>query len=592
MRASFCPSDKLGEIVQEHGQELPVYKSVFLYPEEDLETLITFDSVKKYYGKRTALWIPIDIDIKRGTDANVLERTATVCRMLMAQGLSKWNFVVWYSGRGYHVDIHADCFALEPSEQYPFLIKDAIAKLIPEYDASIYTRSAVIRAPYSINAKSGRYKTNLNIERVLACDLEYVMDVSGSYEKAIKQVEEFISEEYCGNGELSHLIDVSSIKKTEAFVAKNIAAVNDEPKMTAACIGSLWNMGPQKGERHHAVMRMASHFKRSGFPSMACKAALKEWVAGGLDDYELYRLIDNTYNSGYKYSCKDEILRRHCKVNCNHYKNKDYENEILSQTEIVNRIKEFYSEDFAKNKIELAPIFGLSSQLNIYPSELVTLMGPTGTNKTALVHNIVLGFNMMTREIMTKYHTTTDFYALELDEIEMYVRTLMIVSGRDREYVINNIDEVQREFGHLCSHINFYTTPPSFEELEERIRKNNPKKVVIDYFDTFLLGIDGKDEGAAKAKRVYHTLQSIGVKYKIIFLVVSQIRREDARNGAINIYSGVGTGAIENASRKVFEISGEQQDNIRNIRLLKDNMGQRMNYVKYVVEDSYRLVRY
>ena len=60
----------------------------------------------------------------------------------------------------------------------------------------------------------------------------------------------------------------------------------------------------------------------------------------------------------------------------------------------------------------------------------------------------------------------------------------------------------------------------------------------------------------------------------IIIIQISQVSREYSRNEVLDLYAGKGSGAIENASRKVIGLNGQSDKTDREVRLFKNTDGE------------------
>ena len=65
-------------------------------------------------------------------------------------------------------------------------------------------------------------------------------------------------------------------------------------------------------------------------------------------------------------------------------------------------------------------------------------------------------------------------------------------------------------------------------------------------------------------------IQQIAQQTGIIFFLVSQTRRDDSREGNITLFSGKGSGSIENQSRKVLSIKPSSNKSIKIVEFLAD----------------------
>ena len=60
----------------------------------------------------------------------------------------------------------------------------------------------------------------------------------------------------------------------------------------------------------------------------------------------------------------------------------------------------------------------------------------------------------------------------------------------------------------------------------------------------------------------------------LIIIQVSQVAREYSRNEVLDLYAGKGSGAIENASRKVIGLNGQADDPKKSLHMFKNTDGE------------------
>ena len=382
-RGQFIPLEHLPQYLSKYSKTMAMFQSVYLYPDEILDYLRSHNSIKGYTGSQSLSFVPIDIDKGEDSIEYTLQRLRAVIFKLEQEGLNAENYQVYYSGRGYHIEIHAGCFGFQASSDLPYLLKETMKKISNDIDLAVYKRGALYRCKHSLNTKSGRYKIPLSYSEMMnlsAIDIE---------KKASTQRLSFPYEQLYGDGELAHLIvkDVPTIRNFTKVV---------EPFKIVPCIQAIYNAGPQKGSRNNSILRMVSHFRRCGIPSNATKAALLAWNAGSLEEQLILSKVEYIYNSNYKYGCSDYLLKKFCSPRCIHFKRKDYLVDVFNADQLQKSFEERLSTDWTGRVIDLGRIFGLHKSIDtiIYPGELVTIFGPTGCNKTALAQNIVLGYDM------------------------------------------------------------------------------------------------------------------------------------------------------------------------------------------------------
>lgn len=188
-------------------------------------------------------------------------------------------------------------------------------------------------------------------------------------------------------------------------------------------------------------MRIASHFRRHGVPSEYAKVSLQHWNDGNLDENVLMDKIEQTYNKGYQYSCQDKYMKEYCQTRCIFFKRKDYLIDVLSADTLQDEFHNRMTADFKGKTVNLSQMLGLPSDIDstIYPGELVTIFGPTGSNKTTLAQNLALGVDFVNDKIVKEWQIPTLFISLELSAWYMHRRHMQIVAGCRKEEVNENM---------------------------------------------------------------------------------------------------------------------------------------------------------
>ena len=578
-RGALVPLDDVWDIVYEQGKEQAVYSSVYQYDEEALVFVKANGTIKNFLGTRYIETIPIDIDRGDNSDEYTLKVAQSILEFLNKElHLKKGNYAIYYSGTGYHIDLSAENFGFEPSPDLPFIVKATMMNMMSEFepDPSVYTRTAILRLPHTLNIKSQLYKIPLTEE-------EFFNGVNSIMEAASSRRLDFGQDDLWGDLSLEKHI-IKEVPKVRSMQKIN------EPVNVVPCIQTLYNRGPSRGSRNHTLLRIASHFRRNGIPSDATKASLLHWNDNQLNPQIVIDKVESTYNYGYKYGCHDDLLQKVCNPKCVYYKNKDYLVEIKTSGDLQKELESRLESDFTGKMINLAQMFGLDNKdCNIYPGELVTIFGPTGANKTALAQNIALGYDFANDEIRREWQIPTLYLSLELSGWYMHRRNQQIVSGMSKEDVTANYKYVGDNYNQYLEHLNIQTVSPTPDMIQKAIRDLQPSLVVVDYIDLVEppKGIRGEYE---QVRYVSHFLSNLAVNLDIIIVQVSQVAREYSRNQILDIYAGKGSGAIENASRKVIGINGKQDSTEKTVSLFKNSDGDLFD-VELEWTPSFRLRR-
>ena len=306
---------------------------------------------------------------------------------------------------------------------------------------------------------------------------------------------------------------------------------------------------------------------------------------------KVVEVVNSTYNGGYQYGCKDELLSMHCQTKCIHFKHKDLLIDVKTAKEMQDELIERLETDFNGRIIDLGACLHLDEKLEciIYPGELVTVFGPTGSNKTTFAQNIALGLDFVTQSINQDWQIPTLFLSLELSAWYMHRRHLQIVAGLDKLAVNRGYKEIYAKYKDLLAHLVIQTVSPSISAIEKKIRELSPALVIVDYIDLVETPshIRGEYE---QVKYVSHALSNLAIQNDCIIMQVSQVSREYSRNEVLDLYAGKGSGAIENASRKVIGLNGQAKDKQKIIQMFKNTDGELFK-VDVCWQPNFRLLR-
>ena len=126
--------------------------SVFGYRDEDVGNL-QVEPVSNWFCQAFCPWIPIDIDKSDNSDEHTLHTLQSLLYALQ-NDLNLWehSIKVYFSGSGYHVMIHGDCFGFpENHSDLPYIVKATMENLSKKIgfwdliDDKVYMRTSIIR---------------------------------------------------------------------------------------------------------------------------------------------------------------------------------------------------------------------------------------------------------------------------------------------------------------------------------------------------------------------------------------------------------------------------------------------------------------
>jgi ABC-type polysaccharide/polyol phosphate transport system ATPase subunit len=553
------------EYIHNEGETMPIYRSTYVYDDEAVEYVKANGTLKNFFGSRSIDVVPIDIDRKDNSDEHTLDIARSIVMDLVDMGAPEEAIMPMFSGTGYHIIVDAGIFTFPAkSKDLPFIVKRTILGIWDDLDASIYSRTGIYRLEHTLNQKSSLYKIPLTHSELNNMAAESIKEYARTRFTNLEMNHLDIIGE--GNGELkSHV--TTNIPSVRAFT--NVT----EPRNVVPCVQEMYSQGPEHGQRNDYILRIASHFRRNGIHSDATKAALLWWNKNSMKEEIVLDKVESVYNRGYKYSCHDPLMEKHCKPRCIYYKHKDYLVETYSARDMQEELEYRLTADFTGRKIDLAKLFGLGNvDTVIYPGELVTICGPTGSNKTTLAQNIALAYHALEDVIAKDEQISTLYLSLELSSWMMHRRNLQILTGQSKEQIDRNVKEMFKFHKNELDHIVVQTVAPTINQIADKIRELQPACVIVDYIDLVEppKGMRGEYE---TIRYICHQLSSLAVNLDIIIIQISQTSREYSRTEILDLYSGKGSGAIENASRKVMILQGNAKSPYKTIKLLKNSDG-------------------
>ena len=555
-RGIIIPTDRLSN----HLGEEPVYRSVYLYDDAAFEYVKDKGSLKNFFGVRYIDKIPVDIDKQDRSDDRTLDILRGIILELEDAEIGCGSFQPYFSGSGYHLILSGELFNFKEGNDLPFIVKQTMKKLMPDIDSSIYMRTGIYRLQHTPNQKTGLYKIPLTRNEVMNKNPEEILELAKTPRLDFKY------HNLTGNGEFEDRI-IKEVPDVRVF--NKIS----EPNKIIPCVQSMLNQGAIEGSRHITAMRIISHFKRHGIPSHYAKVCMLHWNNKSMPEAGVQEMVENVYNRNYKYGCQDSVMLQHCKTQCIHFDRKDYLVDIKSASTMQDELAERLTTDFSGKTIDLSRALGLDVESTIYPGELVTIFGPTGSNKTTFAQNLALGVDFANNRIVKDWQIPTLFLSLELSSWYMHRRHLQIVASKTKDEVNANYERLYETHKDELEHIMVQTISPTLDKIYEKVRELQPQLVIIDYIDLVDTPVSYRGE-YEKIKYISHGLSNMAVNNDLIVIQISQVSREYSRNEVLDLYAGKGSGAIENASRKVIGLNGQSKSSVRQVRLFKNTDGE------------------
>lgn len=448
----------------------------------------------------------------------------------------KVPYQIYFSGRGFHVNIPSSAFKWKPSKNLHLKVKDELNRIgIYKYaDPSVTDKIRLIRIPNTLNTKSRRWKIPLNIKEfeVFSLDFKNVPRMNFKYpELKCESVFDVLERKNPKSNE-------TKIKRTE---------LGREPDPTNYTCVQLMLKGVNQGSRHMTALRLSSHL-RWRYPENVVRLIMENWRQR-VDKHnvpfkkeELDKIVTSCYTankgSGYNYGCGDPIKDSLCQSTCFLYKSKKNQS-MMSATDMENVLIDFYTSNV--KPIDFKNLYEQVKSFPIYPGEVVLIQAPPKSMKTMLLLNWINSFKKRTYMM-----------ELEMSPRQIMSRLIMIEKGWTDIQLANhyssNRNGIDNDFKWLK--VDYNSCYPY--EIEKRIQMmpNKPEILVVDHLG--LLRSRMKDNNM-KVEEASQVLTELAVQHDLIIFVISEITKSAFHEG-MNIASSKGSFRVAYNVNKVLSL--------------------------------------
>ncbi len=561
-QGTCIPSTELwNKMRQCQANNVELYRSFFSYEGKLKDHMRTRKSPSGFIGDMAIDTIVLDIDREKNTDEFVLQRARLFLERLMEEWKLEDDVQPWFSGTGYHF-VLPDIFGFKPKKELYRTVKETIDTYFTEADTSFYSQTGLIRVGYTVNNKSGLYKTPLSIEELNTLSVKQI------HELASKPRMDFIVKKMIPTVTFPDLI------QTERHIEKKNVIANDAPSQIVTCVQRMYNKGEEVGHRHTRIMRMTSAWRRAGVPMKAVIDVMKVY-ATDMDPYEVEKHVTDTYNKGYMYGCEDKIMKEFCAPTCHHYKNKDYAPKIVSGKDLEKEFVQFARTDFANRAFNLKDYWDIEEDFWIYPGFYVNLYGGTGRNKTALFQNLA---------VRLKKYAPILYLSTEFSNLLLFRRFTQISHDMTKDQVLRYYQANTNTLSNAFSHIHYLKVVPNYGELKKLVQQFLPKIVIIDTIDDLEIYKDGERlDGLEKEKAIAFGMKRMAEDLDIIVMCVHHVRKGATERKfydpetdstrevemPLQLEDGLGSGAFNQKADVVIGIEGRQKQNHRRVKIMK-----------------------
>ena len=527
-RHHFHENSKMSEL---EGTSQDTFMSLWDYDEYVIEY---FNKNKKLAGYDGLIYMPdeliLDVDGKDLPQAKW--KTNSLIELLTKL---KVPYQIYFSGRGFHLNIPSTAFRWKPDKDLHLKVKDELNQIgIYKYaDPSVTDKTRIIRVPNTLNTKSGRWKIPLNDSEFTNFTLNFKNTPRRDF-KYPKMVCEPVFD-----------VLVRKTKKESTEIKKTELGREPDP-INYTCI-QLMLKGVNQGSRHMTALRLGSHL-RWRYPENTVRLIMEDWRQR-VDKHdtpfkkaELDKIITSCYiankGSGYNYGCADPVKDKLCQPTCFLYKSKKNQS-VMTATDMENVLIDFYTSNI--KPIDFKDLYEQVDSFPIYPGEVVLIQAPPKSMKTMLILNWI---NALKKR--------TYLMELEMSPRQIMSRFIMINRGWDEEdlkvHYSKKKNGLDASFEWLT--VDYNSCYPY--EIEKRINMlpQKPEIVAVDHLG--LLRSRMKDNNM-KVEEASQFLTELAVQYDLIIFVISEITKSAFHEG-MNIASSKGSFRVAYNVNKVLSL--------------------------------------
>ena len=527
-RHHFRESNKMSEL---EGTAQDTFMSLWEYDEYVIEY---YNKNKKLAGFDGIIYMPDELILD--IDGNNVEQAKWKTNSLI-ELLNNLNvpFQIYFSGRGFHVNIPSSAFRWKPDGNLHLKVKDRLndAGIYKFADPSVIDKTRIIRVPNTLNTKSKKWKIPLTTEEFYGFNLNFKNTPRRDF-----KYPELMCEP---------VFDVMDrIKEKKKPVKVSESSGRDPDPINYPCIQRMLK-GVSQGSRHMTALRIASHL-RWRYPERVVRLIMEDWrkMVDDKDspfiEEELDKIITSCYEanngSGYNYGCSDVLKDGLCQNTCFLYKSKKT-HSVMTATDMENVLADFYKNNVSP--IDFGNIYEQVDSFPIYPGEVVLIQAPPKCMKTMLVMNWI---NSLKKR--------TYFMELEMSPRQIWSRFVMIDRNWDEEdikvWYSKNKNGVDADFSWLT--VDYNSCYPY--EIEKRITMlpQRPEIVVVDHLG--LLRSRMRDNNM-KVEEASQCLTELAVQYDLIVFVISEITKSAFHEG-MNVASSKGSFRVAYNVNKVLSL--------------------------------------
>lgn len=541
----FMNTKEIGDLLYIGTKPLTGHISTSMFKDEAIQYRSqNNNSMEGFSGETLGEVIPIDIDGNAEIEGALLKTLKALSELLEDLDVNDIKYHLFFSGnKGFSLYINKEYFEYEKEFEGRFneLCKAVVYTLKNKYkslnneafviDTQPYSKIGMLRAPFTINEKSGKTKY-LMLPKVKGKHGE-VGDYNHIGKDWLKDKDTYpiLLEEIFKKIETDNKY-FTIIKPTNVLTKQTAKGKYAKPYMMEHCIWTMWKDGNYaKQGRNLTGLRIGSWCGKKGFNAETTMNILREWNANidrELKEQDLINIVKRYHKYTFNF-CRDELCEQFCPKNkeCVYYEPARKTEEIRSPEEAVEEL-EAYDKADKSSIVKWSSIFpGLQGDLNPLFGHIGTLCSSSGVGKTQVALQLALQNN----------HINWIFWSYEQPVIELIARCRKI-------FQLEGNPDWKAILKDLISHIRFIRNSSVCVQDQAIIKRSietvNGIKIsgfVVDYIGiTPVRDLDtGRiiNDEASSIPKCAKILKDMCVDEEIISIVLCQPTKEFSHHGGV-----------------------------------------------------------
>jgi len=508
------------------------YASIFYYNDDHAKQ---FQAKKSVSGIKDVMTDQLVFDFDSKDDLELARKDAlTLVQRLREQfHIQPKNIELYFSGqKGFTVKLQVS--KLLTPNQVAHLALNILGKDLKTLDKGLYNASRILRIPNTRHQKSGLFKIPISYSILNKSSIEQIKELALE-PKELQPLE--------GSITIPEDMLVVPEEKTQPKKNYDVTDISKKPSQWKNCKWSLAQGHFKTGERHSALMVLASTCRGLGFTKEMtydlCKGALRRSIdlygQGTTDKSELYKnIIEDTVFTdsweGGQYTCKKAgWLQDYCNQLGEHScKDRNIEDKpFVKFDEMFDDLVKF-SQDFEKNIIKTG-IVKLDEKLILATSTLNGLLGQPGAGKTTMAMNYL--------KYSSKMGIPSAFFSLDMGKPIVTAKIIQQKTGFDFKEALNFVKTQPEEARLLANsimkedytNVNFtFRAGLTASDMKEMIRQQEEiigkkvKLVIVDYLEC-IAGPYG--DQTANTGFIANTLKDLANELEVCILLLLQTQK-------------------------------------------------------------------